>query len=243
MKLKDVQENWNKFGENDPLWGILAWPGKEDGGWDLESFFATGEREIAEVLAYMEGLGVALRRGVALDFGCGVGRLSQALAAHFEQVHGVDISPAMIAKAQEINRFGGRCQYHLNDQDDLHLFADNNFDTIYSNITLQHMPPRFAAAYIREFLRVLKPGGILLFQIPSHPRQWWRRILQPLKPTALWQHYQRLRYGEAPVMAMYGIPKSRVLRLLAQQHARILDVAADESADVHWSSFRYCVTK
>ncbi len=243
MKLKDVQENWNKFGENDPLWGILAWPGKEQGGWDLPSFFATGEQEIADVLAYVDSLGVSCRRGVALDFGCGVGRLSQALAEHFHTVHGVDISPAMIAKARELNRHGERCQYHLNDRDDLTLFADDHFDFIYSNITLQHMPPRYAAAYIREFMRVLKPGGVLVFQIPSRPRQWWRRLLQPLKPTALWRFYQRLRYGEAPVMAMYGISRPRVERLLRQIGAQLLDVQGDDSADAAWTSYRYCVSK
>ncbi len=243
MSLKDVQENWNKFGEQDPLWGILAWPGKEEGRWDLESFFATGEAEIAAVLAYVDGLDVKLHRGAALDFGCGVGRLSQALAAHFTEVHGVDISPAMIDRAQALNRFGERCHYHLNDRDDLSLFADNSFDFIYSNITLQHMPPRFAAAYIGEFLRVLKPDGILLFQIPSQPRQWWRRLVQPLKPTRLWRLYQRLRYGEAPVMAMYGIPRHRVEQLLRRHGGYLLDVTADESADVHWTSYRYCVGK
>lgn len=243
MNLKDVQENWNKFGENDPLWGILAWPGKEQGGWDLPSFFATGEQEIADVLAYVDSLGVTFARDVALDFGCGVGRLSQALAAHFTQVHGVDISAAMIAKAQELNRYGERCQYHLNDRDDLQLFANSSFDFIYSNITLQHMPPRFAAAYIREFVRLLKPGGVLVFQIPSRPKQWWRRLLQPLKPTAFWRFYQRLRYGAEPVMAMYGIPRSQVERLLQRSNARLLDVAPDTSADVHWTSYRYCVSK
>ena len=41
----------------------------------------------------------AARRS-ALDFGCGIGRLSQALAEHFDQVYGVDISPKMIELAR-----------------------------------------------------------------------------------------------------------------------------------------------
>ena len=41
----------------------------------------TGEREVDDVLAWVESLGVTTRRGRALDFGCGAGRISQALGA------------------------------------------------------------------------------------------------------------------------------------------------------------------
>jgi SAM-dependent methyltransferase len=113
-------------------------------------------------------LHVHVRPGRALDFGCGVGRLTQALAGKFSECDGVDIAPSMIARANELNRFGNRCRYHVNDRNDLALFGDDVFDLIYSDIVLQHIPPEFGAAYIRDFTGVLAPGGVLVFQIPSH---------------------------------------------------------------------------
>src|SRR5262245_2563521 len=91
MDLSALKEHWNRFGRTDPMWAILSWPGKEKGQWTPEEFFDTGVREIAYVLNYAKTLSVRYRRRRALDFGCGVGRLTQALAPHFEEVHGVDI--------------------------------------------------------------------------------------------------------------------------------------------------------
>ena len=243
MKLQDVQENWNRFGETDPFWAVLAWPGMDDGRWTPEAFFATGEDEIDAVLDYAGTLGIAFGRGMALDFGCGVGRLTQALARNFALVHGVDISPSMLEIARRFNRFGEKCQYHLNQRDDLSLFGDATFDFIYSNITLQHMPPQFARRYLLEFLRVLKPGGLLIFQIPAQPKGFIKRLVQPLKPTAFWRAYQRLRYGQRPVMNMYGIPRAQVVHLLTEYSGQVLDVRADTSADAAWISYRYAVLK
>jgi len=243
MNLEDLQKNWNKFGETDPLWGILAWPDKTENRWQVDAFFETGVEEIGEVLAYAEGLGLEPKFGAALDFGCGVGRLSQALVQRFEMVHGVDISPAMIELAQQYNQFSERCLYHLNETDDLRLFKNQTFDFIYSNITLQHMPPRYARAYIEEFLRLLAPGGVLIFQIPSTPKSRLRRLIQPLRPTSVWRSYQKWRYGDQPVMDMYGIPKTQVLQLLKTNSGQLVDVQPDDSADTAWLSYRYCVTK
>lgn len=243
MKLDELQDNWNKFGESDPLWGILAWPDKTENRWQVDAFFATGVEEIDAVWAYAEGLRLEIKFGTALDFGCGVGRLSQALARRFEQVQGVDISSAMIELAQEYNQFGERCQYHLNPTDDLSLFEDQSIDFIYSNITLQHMPPRYARSYIREFLRVLAPGGVLIFQIPDTPKSSFRRLTQPLKPTSMWRSYQKWRYGDQPVMNMYGISRTQIEQLLESAGGQLVDIQADESADAAWISYRYCVTK
>jgi len=149
----------------------------------------------------------------------------------------------MIDLARQFNQYGDRCQYYLNPRDDLSLFEDNAFDFIYSNITLQHMPPRFARRYILEFLRLLKPGGLMIFQIPSRPKSAGQRLLQPLKPTALWRWYQKVRYGEQPVMNMYGIPRPEVERLIAANDGRLVDVQPDDSADAAWTSYRYAVQK
>ncbi len=243
MKLDELQENWDKFGATDPLWGILAWPDKTENRWQIDEFFATGVAEIDSVMAYVRALGLTLRPGAALDFGCGVGRLSQALAAHFETVSGVDISPAMIELAGRYNRFPDRCRYYLNASDDLRLFESDSFDFVYSNITLQHMQPRYSQAYMAEFLRLLTPGGLLVFQVPSRAKRWQQNVLQPLKPTRLFRFYQRLRYGDQPIMAMYGVEKTRVVAWLEQHGGRVVDVQPDESADSQWYSFRYCVVK
>jgi SAM-dependent methyltransferase len=129
----------------------------------------TGVHEIDGVLAWLDELGVVLRTGRALDFGCGVGRLTQALAKKFTLCDGVDIAPSMIERADEINRFGDRCRYHVNDRDDLALFEDATFDFVYSDIVLQHIAPEYSARYVSEFTRILAPGGVVVFQLPSHP--------------------------------------------------------------------------
>jgi SAM-dependent methyltransferase len=200
-------------------------------------------QEIAEVLTTVAALGLPLVWGRALDFGCGVGRLTQALAEHFAEVDGVDISQAMLTLAVHYNRHGERCRYHLNETADLTRFANETFDFIYSSITLQHMPPRFARSYLREFLRVLKPAGVLVFQLPDRPRQWRRRLIQPLRPTRLFRLYQRLRHGDRPVMDMFGIPRPQVVAWLTAHGGRVAAVQPDESADRHWTSFRYIVVK
>ena len=51
----------------------------------------------------LEDLGVTVSRGRALDFGCGAGRLTRALAARFESVVGVDVADAMLDKARALN--------------------------------------------------------------------------------------------------------------------------------------------
>src|SRR5262249_21187503 len=141
LDLDRLRRNWDQFGKEDPLWAILTIPEKQGGRWDVSEFFATGEREISEALRYLAELGHAPRRLRALDFGCGVGRLTQALALHFQEVVGVDIAPSMIAAADRFNRHGQRCRYVENTLPDLSFFADGSFDFIYSVIALQHMDP------------------------------------------------------------------------------------------------------
>src|SRR5215813_1192715 len=99
MDLDLLKEHWNRFGKTDAMGAILSWPEKMDGKWDHDEFFRTGVTEIAWILRYAETLYPGFGRQKALDFGCGVGRLTQALTAHFDEVHGVDIAPSMIALA------------------------------------------------------------------------------------------------------------------------------------------------
>jgi SAM-dependent methyltransferase len=179
--LYKLQKAWDRLGRVDPLYTILTDLHKRGGKWNLRAFFETGERGIAGVIRYVDSLGLNLRRSTALDFGCGVGRLMQALALDFRTVWGVDIAPSMIEQAKRYNRYGDRCIYPVNYADGLSAFQDETFDFIYSVLTLQHMDPALSEKYIREFVRVLSPGGLMIFQLPGElkPRafRWYERIL------------------------------------------------------------------
>jgi 2-polyprenyl-3-methyl-5-hydroxy-6-metoxy-1,4-benzoquinol methylase len=64
----------------------------------------------------LKTLDLGEQHGRALDFGCGVGRLTQALATHYDKVDGVDISWEMINLARRHNQHGDRVKYFANRQ-------------------------------------------------------------------------------------------------------------------------------
>jgi len=181
VEFQELQRHWERFGREDPLWAILTEPKTKGNRWDLPTFFASGEVEVRRVLSHVEQVvaaaGGEFPRSRALDFGCGVGRATQALATQFASCDGVDISSTMIEQARRLNRFGKRVRYHLNQQADLRLFDDDEFDLVYTVHVLQHMEIRYAADYIREFHRIVRPGGVLLFEFVTEQVEGAREAL------------------------------------------------------------------
>jgi ubiquinone/menaquinone biosynthesis C-methylase UbiE len=167
-ELKELETAWEELAEFDPLWAILSVPEKKGRKWNSDDFFREGEIEIERLISKLRTIGGAQVSGAALDFGCGAGRLSQPLAKYFDRVIGVDISTGMLALARRFNQHPSRVQYIHNNVDNLAILADSSVDLVYSNLVLQHMRPEYAISYIREFFRVTKRGGFVVFQIPSH---------------------------------------------------------------------------
>jgi len=184
MSLQHLQQTWNQLAKKDAMWAVLSGPFASTRKWDRDVFFRTGVDEIHAVFERLRILGMPSPKR-ALDFGCGLGRLTQALATRFESVDGVDISTEMIRKARSFNRFGDRCRYHLNEKPDLSLFTDRTFDFVYSVITLQHMESSLAAQYIQEFVRVLRVGGVAVFQVPSEALPAEMALVRTVIDTAL----------------------------------------------------------
>jgi SAM-dependent methyltransferase len=162
-----LQSTWEELAKQDPLWAILSMPAKKGGKWDVEEFFSHGRAEATHVLQKVTSLH-SLRLEAALDFGCGVGRVTQYFADQFQKVIGVDVSAKMIELARQFNRKRQNVEYCHNPYGDLAMFTDRSFDFVYSNLVLQHMKPVYAAHYINEFFRITRPDGIIVFQIPSH---------------------------------------------------------------------------
>ncbi|HVW80786.1 MAG TPA: class I SAM-dependent methyltransferase [Mycobacteriales bacterium] len=235
MRLKRLREDWERLAEHDAYWAVLSDPAKRGGKWDVDAFYASGQAEIDYVMSYAGALRPDLARGDALDFGCGPGRLTYALAAHFSHAVGVDISAPMIELAERRRGTVQNCDFICNDRDDLSVLLDASFDFVYSRIVLQHMPAALALGYVSEFVRILRPGGLALFQIPEP-------LLSPLAQARRGlSHLLRGASDDAKTIRMFGVPRAEVSRQVSAAGGRLLNVAADGSAGAGTVGWLYAV--
>jgi SAM-dependent methyltransferase len=247
VELTQLKKNWEELGQKDPMWAILSDPTKKNGKWNSADFFNTGKTDIENLLVEVKAAGISLHTGTALDFGCGIGRLTQALCSYFEKCYGVDISSSMIAEANRHNQFGDACEYVLNGNADLHCFADSSFDFVYSHLVLQHIPPEAGICYVRDFVRALKPGGLLIFQAPSEmrpivsaPTQSTLPSPPPVAPTV---SPAPPTHNMENLIDMHALPRQQVVATLENAGGKVLRVQEYNSAGPEWLSFRYWVTR
>jgi ubiquinone/menaquinone biosynthesis C-methylase UbiE len=245
------RQAWNDWGSIDPLWAILTNPDLKHGRWDLEQFWRLGEDEIGRVMSTATTLGHPTGNDAALDFGCGVGRLTRAMARHFSHCTGVDVAETMIVQARRLNH-GSTCTFLINETNDLARFEDSTFDFVYSALVLQHLPTvEVIRRFIAEFLRVLKPGGLLAFQLPTRvPPRTLRNKLRlrtrayaALRVAGFDQRMLYERLSLVPVMQMHCIPEQDVLTYLRLQGGTVLQVQHGRFEVGEVESATYFVTK
>lgn len=95
-----------------------------------------------------------------LDVGCGSGFFSIMLAKQGHEVIGTDLTPEMIECSNALAKEeGADCKFMIMDAEKLE-FEDASFDVVISR-NLTWTLPDAAAAY-KDWIRVLKPGGLLL---------------------------------------------------------------------------------
>jgi ubiquinone/menaquinone biosynthesis C-methylase UbiE len=84
-------------------------------------------------------------------------------------VHGVDVSDEMIRLGKTRLKSLGNVHLYHNNGSDLSMFPDNFFDFVFSFIVFQHIPEKEVIVnYIKETYRVLKPNGIIKFQVQGY---------------------------------------------------------------------------
>jgi SAM-dependent methyltransferase len=237
MNIDEAQKNWDELGKTDPMWAVLSDPEKKGGKWDPVEFFQTGVGQIDAVFAELESLKIPVAREVALDFGCGVGRLTQALAGRFTEAHGVDIAPSMVEQAQRFNRFPDRCHYYVNSRSDLTLLGERRFDFICSYIALQHIEPRYAREYLKEFLRLLRPGGVLTFQLLEPT------LLRSLVPRFIVALARRVKHASRAYLPAFGIREKAVTRLIRDAGCNLLKVRREPTDTRRWMALTFIVSK
>src|SRR5262245_19348484 len=104
---------WERLGRRNALGAILTRDGRV-ANWDEAEFLATGRADAARFLTDLSAIAPSAARTRALDFGCGVGRITRALAEYFDEVVGVDVASSMIERARALNADRPRCRFVLN---------------------------------------------------------------------------------------------------------------------------------
>jgi SAM-dependent methyltransferase len=241
MDLDRTQADWTALGAQDPLWAVLVTPEGRHNAWDREAFLATGRAEVSDVLGRVAELGLSLGHGSALDFGCGAGRLTQALRDEFDRVVGVDFSLPMLERARQLDQ-AGRCEFVHNTRADLAVFESGSFDLAYSSLVLQHIPTDAARTYLAELARVVRPGGLVAVQVATRPDASLKGRLAAVLPRSVMRFLQRRVLGYPAPMDMYPLTSADVTSAIGTQ-GRVAAVWDEPMYGGHWVYTRYLIER
>lgn len=132
----------------------------EDAMWYFRALHSHVERELASALG--EG------NATVLDAGCGTGGLIRRLAPRRPNWRwtGADIEPIACALAKERATTGKICEASVTALP----FAAESFDAVVSADVLYHVDDDAAA--LRQFFRVLRPGGVVVINVAAYRWLW-----------------------------------------------------------------------
>lgn len=181
---------------------------------DMDRFWETGRVIVAEALDKDPPASPG-GTSLAVEIGPGLGRICVALADRFDRVVGVDISEEMVQQANELVA-NPKVSFVLGDGASLSAIESGSADLVMSFTVFQHISDATVTErYLGEAGRVLRPGGLLVFQWNNEPgaRVW--RVRRAVLSTL-----QRLRIKSEPMMrhdaAFLGtkVPLDRIRRAL-----------------------------
>jgi len=165
QQLEKMRRDWDERARENARYYVNT----ANTNWTDSEFFASGELTVSEeVLTDMGNIcqGKDPRQMRVLEIGCGAGRVTRALANVFGEVHGVDVSGEMIARAREALTAFPNVFLYQNNGTDLNVVPELPFDFAFSSIVFQHIPSRAVIEnYVREVGRLLRTGALFKFQV------------------------------------------------------------------------------
>jgi SAM-dependent methyltransferase len=211
---------WKSFGETEPHWSVLVSDEYRQSNLaaNIDRFYQSGHGDIDVHLNFLGRAGLSQRFSRALDFGCGVGRLTLALAEHAVEAVGIDISPPHLVLARERAAEQGIANARFDaiaSVGDLDRYRD--FDFVMSRIVLQHNPPPVMAEIYRRLLAALAPGGVAIVQMPT--------FIEGQRFSA-----EEYLITEQPSMEMNALPQKLIFQIIAEAGCLPLEVREDAAA-------------
>jgi len=155
---RDTDGDWEEIGRLNPYFGVLTDPKFRTENLTDQArteFFLTGQAEVRRELKLLKRRFTDFAPTSALDFGCGVGRLTQALGAVTGDAVGVDVSGPMLVEARR--QASDTVAFS-------HDLPDRSFDWLMSLIVFQHIPPERGYDLLKALIERLAPGGCVTLQ-------------------------------------------------------------------------------
>lgn len=161
MSSGQSDRDWEEWGKSDPYFAVLSLPKfhKDQIKNHRQEFWNRGEIEVEEIIQNYEQAFGSLPRGRALDFGCGVGRLTLPLSLRFDEVISVDVSPSMLAELRRNMEQANRSNIQPEESDDDLTRVTGTFDLVVSVIVLQHIPVRRGMMLLERLIEKVRAGG------------------------------------------------------------------------------------
>lgn len=216
--LGRIATYWELIGRQAPHWSVLTQSRYRPGEIERhkDEFYESGEADARLVRSALGQHGIpieGIRR--VLEFGCGVGRVTFALARSFPEVIGCDVSAAHLnlALAEAKARKPGRIAFYQSTVEK--PLPDINYDLWFSRIVLQHNPPPVISWLLRAAFARLSPGGVAIFQVPTYSKGY-RFIVA-----------EDGARGRELSMEMHVLPQRAVFALARDAGLEVLDVRED----------------
>jgi SAM-dependent methyltransferase len=231
LRLHDTDREWEKWGNHDPFFAVLSSP-KYRKGANVSDFFLTGERHLERILENFERIAIPLdRRGVALDFGCGVGRVLRPLCEHFKNGVGVDVSPAMLSEARR-HVTSPNADLRLFDGGDLHAcLRGDTFQFIHSHIVFQHIRPRRGRILLRALLRCLESKGKAYIHVPIATSNRFKYIADQIVAS----HPLLLKLSRS-ILGKWESRSDPVMQINVYPAEQLFELFTDEGLEVRYVS-------
>lgn len=224
-RLPNGARDWERLGSLEPYFAVLTenrFLRENITPESLAVFHASGEADVSRIAALATvKAGKPFRPRKALEFGCGVGRLTFPMAARAGTVLGVDAAPSLLEIARTEASARGLQNVEFLPVDDLASLEPGTFDFIVSYIVFQHIPPAAGETYLRELLRLAAPEATVALHFTlSRSGGPVRRILRALRGRSRLIHRLATlvrRDRNLPYMQMNTYERQRIERILADE--------------------------
>ncbi len=190
---QEINAFWNKAAEDNPHWYVSSF-GPYGAKRDLNEFWASGQTiwsDIKRVTGYSPSAADSV-----VEIGCGVGRLTRAIAPDVGRMISLDISEKMLDIARQANL--QNVEFRKAEGFSLRSIPDESGDLAIAYCVFQHLPSYSALkSYLAEMHRVTRNGGLVAFTL--EPRDWKTWLLPALRARA----YLRERFSTEGPKGVY----------------------------------------